>query len=76
MKASNYSKMSTADLQVELSKLKNQLFNLRFQLAAGQQTNNQSLQACKRDIARVKTIIRQRELNIASEPNTAKKNAK
>lgn len=73
MKASNYTKMSTADLNQELAKLKGQLFNLRFQLASGQQTNNQALVACKKDIARVQTILRQRELNIAEEPSTAKK---
>lgn len=73
MKASEYSKMSTADLQSELVKLKAQLFNLRFQLTAGQLTNTALLSSCKKDIARVSTIIRQRELNIASEPTTGKK---
>lgn len=68
MKATEYVKMSTADLQSELAKLKAQLFNLRFQLAAGQLTNTGLLSACKKDIARVSTIIRQRELNIAQEP--------
>ena len=72
MKASNYVKMSTADLKQELAKLKGQLFNLRFHLASGQQTNNQALVACKKDIARVNTIIRQRELHLSEEP-TAKK---
>ena len=72
MKASEYAKMSTADLQSELAKLKAQLFNLRFQLAAGQLTNTGLLTSCKKDIARVSTIIRQRELNIAQEP-TGKK---
>lgn len=68
MKASEYAKMSTADLQTELAKLKAQLFNLRFQAAAGQLANNSLLSSCKKDIARVSTIIRQRELNIAQEP--------
>ena len=62
MKASEYRKMSTADLETTLEKLKKQLFNIRFQLAAGQQTNNQALVACKRDIARVMTVLRQRDL--------------
>lgn len=73
MKASEYAKKSTADLQSELTKLKAQLFNLRFQLAAGQLANNALLNACKKDIARVSTILRQRELNIAEEPATGKK---
>ena len=68
MKANKYYEMSTNDLISELAKLKMQLFNLRFQLAAGQLTNNQQLSNCKKDIARVATIIRQRELNISSEP--------
>lgn len=76
MKASNYIKMSTAELNDELAKLKGQLFNLRFQLASGQLTNNQALVVCKRDIARVQTIIRQRELNIAEEPTAPKKKSK
>lgn len=78
MKAKKYYEMSTNDLVSELAKLKMQLFNLRFQLAAGQLANNQQLSSCKRDIARVKTIIRQRELNISVEPaqKSAKKAAK
>lgn len=72
MKSSDYAKMSTVDLQAELTKLKAQLFNLRFQLAAGQLTNNSLVSACKKDIARVSTLIRQRELKIAVEP-TGKK---
>ncbi|MBQ9145584.1 MAG: 50S ribosomal protein L29 [Clostridia bacterium] len=69
MKANDYAKMTMADLQSELTKLKAQLFNLRFQLAAGQLTNNSLIASCKKDIARVSTIIRQRELNIAVEPS-------
>ncbi len=78
MKAKKYYEMSTNDLTSELSKLKVQLFNLRFQLAAGQLTNNAQLSNCKKDIARVKTIIRQRELNISAEPvaKSSKKAAK
>lgn len=69
MKANDYAKMTMADLQSELTKLKAQLFNLRFQLAAGQLTNNSLIASCKKDIARVSTIIRQRELNIAVDPS-------
>jgi large subunit ribosomal protein L29 len=78
MKAKKYYEMSTDDLTSELAKLKVQLFNFRFQLAAGQLANNAQLSNCKRDIARVKTIIRQRELNISAEPvlKASKKTAK
>ncbi len=78
MKTKKYYEMSTNDLTSELAKLKVQLFNFRFQLAAGQLANNAQLANCKRDIARVKTIIRQRELNISAEPiaKASKKAAK
>lgn len=73
MKATEYAKMSTNDLQSELQKLKAQLFSLRFDLAAGKLENTALLASCKKDIARVCTIIRQRELNIAAEPVKGKK---
>ena len=43
--------------------LKEQLFNLRFQLATGQLENTASLKSVRKDIARVKTVLRQQELN-------------
>ena len=52
----------TAELGTELKNKKGELFNLRFQLATGQLQNTAAIRECKRDIARVKTIIRQREL--------------
>lgn len=53
---------STAELDTDLKNKKTELFNLRFQLATGQLQNTSAIQRVKRDIARVKTIIRQREL--------------
>ena len=50
-----------AELDAEMNKKKSELFNLRFQLATGQLQNTAAISACKRDIARVKTIIRQRQ---------------
>ena len=50
-----------AELDTEINKKKSELFNLRFQLATGQLQNTAAISACKRDIARVKTIIRQRQ---------------
>ena len=67
MKAKKYNEMSTSELDKELAKLKSQLFNLRFQHAAGQLTNNSALKNVKRDIARVNTILRQRELELKGE---------
>ena len=53
---------TTAELDTELKDKKAELFNLRFQLATGQLQNTAAISACKKDIARVKTIIRQREV--------------
>ncbi len=56
--------MSNDELKVKLKDLKQELFNLRFQHATGQLSNPKSLTVCKKDIARVMTIIRERELGI------------
>jgi large subunit ribosomal protein L29 len=56
---------STQELDTELKNKKNELFNLRFQLATGQLQNTAAINACKKDIARVKTVLRQRELTKA-----------
>ena len=51
-------------LQEELKKAKAELFNLRFQSATGQLESNANLKAIKRDIARIYTVLRGRELGI------------
>ena len=51
-----------AELDTDLKDKKSELFNLRFQLATGQLQNTAAIRECKKDIARVRTIIRQREL--------------
>ena len=51
-----------AELDTDLKAKKSELFNLRFQLATGQLQNTAAIRKCKKEIARVKTIIRQREL--------------
>ena len=53
---------TTAELDTDLKNKKSELFNLRFQLATGQLQNTASIRECKKDIARIKTIMRQREL--------------
>ena len=52
-----------AELDTDLKDKKSELFNLRFQLATGQLQNTAAIRECKKDIARIKTIIRQHELN-------------
>ena len=54
---------TTVELDTDLKNKKSELFNLRFQLATGQLENSAAIRECKKEIARVKTIIRQRELN-------------
>ena len=51
----------------ELRKAKAELFNLRFQSATGQLANNSRLRAVRKDIARIYTVIRERELGIIEE---------
>ena len=54
--------MTEVELNTELSKMKKELFNLRFQHATGQLENPVQMRELKRYIARVKTIIREKEL--------------
>jgi large subunit ribosomal protein L29 len=54
--------MTEVELNTELSKMKKELFNLRFQHATGQLDNPVKMREIKKDIARVKTIIREKEL--------------
>lgn len=63
MKASEIREKSQLELQKELSDLKSELFKIRFQLATNQLENPMKLKDIKKSIARVKTIIRERELN-------------
>ena len=51
-----------AELTTDLTDKKAELFNLRFQQATGQLQNTAAIRDCKKSIARVKTVIRQREL--------------
>lgn len=67
MKTKEIRQMSDNDLQSTLKDLKVELFNLRFQLATGQLENPMRIGGVKKDIARIKTIVRERELNIGKE---------
>lgn len=62
MKASKMRDMPSVELQKELSELKKELFKLRFQLATNQLDNPNKVKNVKKDIARVKTVIRAREI--------------
>jgi large subunit ribosomal protein L29 len=62
MKAKQVHEMSMNELVEKLAGLKEELFNLRFRHATGQLSNPLPLRLVKRDIARVKTVIREKEL--------------
>ena len=62
MKATELRENNLPELQDKLTKLKEELFNLRFQLAINQLENPMRITAVKKDIARIKTIIREAEL--------------
>ena len=62
MKAKEIKEMSNDELVAKLDSLKEELFNLRFRHATGQLENPNVLSGVKKDIARVKTVIREREL--------------
>ncbi len=62
MELNKIREMSEAELNAELTKMKKDLFNLRFQHVTGQLENPLLLRETRRDIARVKTIIREKEI--------------
>ena len=62
MKASEIKYLTDPELETKLSELKAELFNLRFQLAVNQLDNPTRIKVVKKDIARIKTIQREREL--------------
>ena len=60
--------LSDTDLVDRLKESKEELFNLRFQMATGQLDNNRRLRTVRREIARIYTVMRERELGLASGP--------
>jgi large subunit ribosomal protein L29 len=63
LKANELRDLSTVELEKKVSDLKNELFSLRFQSVTGQLSNNMKIREVKHEIARVKTILREIELN-------------
>ena len=63
MKASEIRQLTADELNTKLNDLKAELFNLRFQLAINQLENPMRISAVKKNIARVKTVIRANELS-------------
>ena len=65
MKANEYKKMTSSDLEKELVELKSELFKLRFQLATNGLDNPMKIKNTKKDLARIKTVLREKELEEA-----------
>ena len=61
--------MTNVDLEAKLREAKEELFNLRFQAATGQLESHGRLRTVKKDIARIYTVVRERELGIRVTPN-------
>lgn len=62
MKAKEVKEMTTDELKLKLTSLKEELFNIRFQLATGQLDNPMRVKDVRKNIARVKTVMRENEL--------------
>lgn len=73
MKASDIREQTAEELETKLNDIKKDLFNLKFQKAIGQVENTQAIGNLKRDIARVRTLIREKELGIDKQVETKKK---
>lgn len=66
MKASEFRNLTSAEIEQHIAGFKEELFNLRFQLATGQLDNPTRIRDVRKQIARAKTVLRQRELGISS----------
>jgi large subunit ribosomal protein L29 len=69
-KAHELDEMNDVDLETRLREAKEELFNLRFQAATGQLESHGRLRTVKKDIARIYTVVRERELGIRVTPGT------
>ncbi len=66
--AAELRELGDTDLVDRLKESKEELFNLRFQMATGQLDNNRRLRTVRREIARIYTVMRERELGLAAAP--------
>jgi len=67
--AAELRELSDAELADKVREFKEELFNLRFQMATGQLDNNRRLRVVRNEIARIYTVLRERELGLATGPN-------
>ncbi|ACT04279.1 MULTISPECIES: 50S ribosomal protein L29 [Paenibacillus] len=66
MKASEFRNLTSAEIEVKIAGFKEELFNLRFQLATGQLESPTRIRDVRKNIARAKTILHERQLGISS----------
>jgi large subunit ribosomal protein L29 len=64
MKANEIRELTTAEIEQQVKSLKEELFNLRFQLATGQLENTARIREVRKAIARMKTVVREREISV------------
>ncbi|WP_133906296.1 50S ribosomal protein L29 [Actinophytocola oryzae] len=67
--ASEMRELNDEELVLRLREAKEELFNLRFQMATGQMDNNRRLRMIRHDIARIYTVMRERELGLSVSPD-------
>ncbi len=67
--AAELRELTDEELVLRVREAKEELFNLRFQMATGQLDNNRRLRTVRHDIARIYTIMRERELGLSAAPN-------
>ncbi|AKE90850.1 MULTISPECIES: 50S ribosomal protein L29 [Rhodococcus] len=67
--ATELRELTEEELVTKLREAKEELFNLRFQMATGQLDNNRRLRVVRNEIARIYTVLRERELGLASGPD-------
>ena len=67
--AAELRELTNEELVLRVREAKEELFNLRFQMATGQLDNNRRLQVIRREIARIYTIMRERELGLSVAPD-------
>ena len=70
MKANEIRDLSAEEIVVKIQDLKEELFNLRFQNATNQLDNPMRIPAVKKDIAKLKTILKEKELGLGAEINS------
>jgi large subunit ribosomal protein L29 len=69
--AAEVRELTEEELVLRLREAKEELFNLRFQMATGQLDNNRRLRTVRRDIAKIYTVMRERELGLSIAPDEA-----